>query len=161
MRIRHISETERIELQIVPMIDIVFQLLVFFIMSFKISALEGDFNIKMPRAAVDQQVPDSDQLPPMVLRLSADSAGQLASIRLNERPLSSFQELQQYLIGLLEGGPEEGMGEAEIELDCDYQLKYDYVVAAITAVTGYISREGQIVRLIEQIKFAPPNKPAP
>lgn len=33
-----------------PMIDIVFQLLVFFIMTFKIVSQEGDFHIKMPVA---------------------------------------------------------------------------------------------------------------
>jgi len=30
------------------------------------------------------------------------------------------------------------------------------VIRAITAVSGYVSPDGQIVRLIEKIKFAPP-----
>jgi biopolymer transport protein ExbD len=33
----------KVELNMTPMIDIVFQLLIFFIMSFKIAAQEGDF----------------------------------------------------------------------------------------------------------------------
>ena len=53
MKVRHSSSTgkDKIELQMTPMIDIVFQLLVFFIMTFKIVAQEGDFNIKMPVSA--------------------------------------------------------------------------------------------------------------
>ena len=48
----------------------------------------------------------------------------------------------------------------EVELDCDYNLKYNYVVQAITAVSGY--REGdQIVKLVEKIKFSPPKQAPP
>ena len=65
MKIRHIGTTdEKIELQMTPMIDIVFQLLIFFIMTFKIVAQEGDFNIKMPLASsaggAAGREPDSD-----------------------------------------------------------------------------------------------------
>ncbi|MFT5528125.1 MAG: biopolymer transport protein ExbD, partial [Pirellulaceae bacterium] len=54
MKVRNnkLGPDEEIELQMTPMIDIVFQLLVFFIMTFKIVAMEGDFNIKMPMAAI-------------------------------------------------------------------------------------------------------------
>ena len=42
MQIRNANnEGEKIELQMTPMIDIVFQLLVFFIMTFKIVSMEG------------------------------------------------------------------------------------------------------------------------
>lgn len=50
MKIKSRAAT-KVELMMTPMIDIVFQLLIFFIMSFKIAAQEGDFNIKMPLAA--------------------------------------------------------------------------------------------------------------
>lgn len=48
MKIRGGKEKEEIKLQMTAMIDIVFQLLVFFIMTFKITALEGDFQVNMP-----------------------------------------------------------------------------------------------------------------
>ena len=51
MKVRNQREQEKIEIQMTPMIDIVFQLLVFFIMTFKVVSMEGDFNIKMPLAA--------------------------------------------------------------------------------------------------------------
>ena len=51
MRVRNVDgiKDEKVEVQMTPMIDIVFQLLVFFIMTFKIVSLEGDFHVKMPR----------------------------------------------------------------------------------------------------------------
>ena len=59
MKIRNTDgKGEKIELQMTPMIDIVFQLLVFFIMTFKIVAMEGDFNIRMPAAAPQAAPPD-------------------------------------------------------------------------------------------------------
>ena len=162
MKIRNTTETENIELQMTPMIDIVFQLLIFFIMTFKIVAMEGDFNVKMPIAAPDATVPDMDPLPPMKLRLKAAANGDIASIILNERSFDSFEgqenSLHAYIMSLVNGaaGPGENLPEAEVELDCDYHLRYEHVVKAITAVSGHKTESGDIVKLIERIKFAPP-----
>jgi hypothetical protein len=54
------------------------------------------------------------------------------------------------------GGPGTA-SDLEIELDCDYDLNYEYVVRAITAITGYIEN-GQPHKLIERIKFTPPKR---
>ena len=54
-----------------------------------------------------------------------------------------------------DSGPGSIAESTEIELDCDYRLRFEYVINAITAVSGTI-RDGQIVKLIEKIKFAPP-----
>ena len=160
MKIRHVSGAEKIELQMTPMIDIVFQLLVFFIMTFKIVAQEGDFNIKMPLAAPNESVPNLDTLPPMKLRLRADGNGDLAGMQLGERGFTSFQELRSHIMGLIGTNAPGSLREAaEIELDCDYDLHYKSVIDAITAVSGYTTADGQIVKLVEKIRFAPPREP--
>jgi biopolymer transport protein ExbD len=145
----------KVELNMTPMIDIVFQLLIFFIMSFKIAAQEGDFNIKMPLAA--SAGAPSDDLPPMKLRLSAGPGGQLTGISLGDRRFDSFTQLHHYIIS--EFGNEQGAGSlretAEVEFACDYNLRYEEVVNAISAVSGYVSQDGQIVKLIEKLKFSP------
>jgi biopolymer transport protein ExbD len=165
MKIRHTRESEKIELQMTPMIDIVFQLLIFFIMTFKIVALEGDFNVKMPIAAPDATITEIDPLPPMKLRLRAGADGQIASIVLAEQAFDSFDgpgnNLHSYIMGLVGGdaGPGTGLPSAEIELDCDYHLNYEHVIQAITAVSGHITENGDIVKLIERIKFSSPKQP--
>ena len=154
---RNLSE-EQIELQMTPMIDIVFQLLVFFIMTFKIVSQEGDFNVKMPMAAPNQGAPDDQQLPPMKLRLAADAEGNLQGIALDDAPFPSFEALHQHIRGLIsdEQGPGSFQEQAEIELDVDDNLKYSNIVQAITSVSGY--RDGdRIIKMIENINFASPD----
>jgi biopolymer transport protein ExbD len=165
MKFRHLRTTlaeEKIELQMTPMIDIVFQLLVFFIMSFKIAAQEGDFNIKMPLAAPNAGAVDDSVLPPLKLRLMADAQGRLAAegIQLNERVFADFAGLHAYLRSLI--GDASGPGsvdDAEIEIDCDYQLRYVHAIDAVTAVSGYVDAEGNVIKLIDKIKFSPPEPP--
>jgi len=157
MKVRNAREAEKIEIPMTPMIDIVFQLLIFFIMTFKIVSLEGDFNIKMPASAPSQGAPDEDQLPPMKLRLTAGEGGGLSGITLNDRQFTGLDELHVYIMDLV-GSDEsgEGLEGAEVELDCDYGLRYENVVAAITAVSGEIDDDGSIIKLVEKIKFTPP-----
>jgi biopolymer transport protein ExbD len=142
-----------------PMIDIVFQLLIFFIMTFKIMAPEGDFNVKMPLAGVTEGPPPAD-LPPIRVQLTARSDGQLSQIRFGNRNLGrSFQSLRQAVIDMV--GPDASpsvLETMEVELDCDYHLRYENVIEAITAVSGYVD-EDKVVKLIEKIKFAPPPGP--
>lgn len=139
-----------------PMIDIVFQMLVFFIMTFKIVTQEGDFNIKMPLAAASGAEVDPTALD-MSLRLTANSEGDLTGIQLNDKAFNGFDDLHNHVIALVGGDQPDSFREStEIEIDADYQLRYEYVIQAITAVTGYRTPENEIVKLIEKIRFSPP-----
>jgi biopolymer transport protein ExbD len=162
MKVRNTHKAEKIELQMTPMIDIVFQLLIFFIMTFKIVVPEGDFNIRMPVSAPAAGPPDPNQLPPIKVRLRADAGGTLTNIQMNETGLGrDFSGLRNNLMSVV--GNERGAGSiaetAEVELDCDYGLRYEFVIQAITAISGYRAEDGSVVKLIEKIKFSPPKKP--
>ncbi len=162
MQIEKKGPEAKVEMQMTPMIDIVFQLLTFFIMSFKIVAAEGDFDIKMPLAAKTEGRPP-DTLPPMKVRLTATTGGQLNKIRLNDNDFGlSFDGLHNYIISVIgdERGPGSVQSTAEVELDCDPQLHYEYVIRAITAVSGYTDADGNIVKLVEKIRFTPPKSRA-
>ncbi len=158
MKFRNASKKEKIELQMTPMIDIVFQLLIFFVMTFKIVAMEGDFNIRMPSASPSVNSLADELLPPMTLRLTAGPDGQLSGIRMNDRSFKNFDELHAWIRNLVgnDAGPDAGMIGGQVELDCDYNLAYEHVIAAITAVTGDTTEDGRIIKLIENIKFAAP-----
>ncbi|GAB6165386.1 biopolymer transporter ExbD [Thermostilla marina] len=160
MKIRHTGKrlSEDLKLEMTPMIDVVFQLLTFFLMTFKIVAPEGDFFIKMPVAAPSPGVPSDVPIPPIKVRMTADSQGQLAGLYLAEAKLGSFAELQQRVRGIVGDDPGPGVLEStEVELDCDYDLRYEYVMQAITAVSGYIEGN-RVVKLVEKVKFAPPHR---
>jgi biopolymer transport protein ExbD len=155
------GNVDKVEMQMTPMIDIVFQLLTFFLFSFKIAAPEGDFNINMPAAGTPAQNQLDDSLP-IQIRLTANPDGTLGNILLRDRPLASFDELHSQIIGIVgdDRGPGSVAEKTEVELDCDYNLKYEHVIRAVTAVSGYLTDDGNVVKLIEKIKFSPPKKPS-
>jgi biopolymer transport protein ExbD len=153
------GEGAKIAIDMTPMIDIVFQLLTFFIMTLKIASAEGDFNIRMPLAAPRAGPPDPNALPPMKLFLKADSAGNCARVVMNESEFSGgdrWKRLHSHVAGIV--GEGSLAASAEVELVCDYNLHYEHVIEAITAVSGEI-RNGQVIKMVEKIKFAPPTAP--
>lgn len=159
MKIRRNVEHEKNELDMTSMIDIVFLLLVFFVMTFKIVEMEGDFTIRMPLAGNKGATPDVTDLP-LKLRMNADADGKLTSMSLNEISLGNdFTKLRANIISLV--GTEEPIEDdqgPEIEIDTDYNLRYAYVIQAITSVSGYKDDTDQVVKLIERIKFAKPRR---
>ena len=151
----------KVELQMTPMIDIVFQLLAFFIMTFRIGALEGDFNIKMPVAPPAPGPPSEIALPPIKVRMLADPQGRLAGVFLNDRSLGSQDPmgvLRAEIMGILgdDRGPGSIQESAEVELDCDYGLHYEHVIQAVTSVSGYVDGNGNVIKLVDKIRFSPP-----
>ena len=162
MRFRHGYTTlDKIDLQMTPMIDVVFLLNIFFMVTFKIVLPEGDFNIRMPSAAAARSMDMSESIPtPLVMKV--DSEGKLIDMRLGGRSFGNepdaFLKLHQQIRGMVNdaGGPGTA-SDLEIELDCDYDLNYEHVMRAITAITGYIEN-GQPHKLIERVKFTPPKK---
>jgi biopolymer transport protein ExbD len=150
---------DKIDINMTPMIDIVFQLLSFFIMSFKIVAMEGDFNVKMPLAAQSTGQQDSS-LPPLTVALKASPSGDLAKITLDQNDFgTNFQALHNHLAAHVGQDTGPARDQYEVEFDCDYNLKYENVVNAITAVSGSRDKNGHIIKLIEKIKFKPPRQP--
>ncbi len=155
------EEPEEIQLNMTAMIDIVFQLLIFFIMTFKVVAQEADFNIKMPMASG----PATDILdePPELIRVSLRSGpeGVINSIQVDDEietltfgpDPNLYTDLTNYIEQKLAGdGDPESASETEVEFDIDYGLKYGYTVRAIEAVSGKVSG-GKVKKLIEKIKF--------
>ena len=161
MRIRHGTKTlDKIELQMTPMIDIVFQLNIFFLVTFKIILPEGDFNIRMPAAAAERAVEVSEALP-MTLVIKGSPDGELVELRLAGRSFGNdsdaFARLHQHIRDIVNdaGGPGKA-SDLEVEIDADYGLNYEYIVRAMTAITGYIDQSGEPRELIKRVKFTPP-----
>ncbi|MEN6496132.1 MAG: biopolymer transporter ExbD [Thermoguttaceae bacterium] len=150
---------DKVTFDMTPMIDCCFQLIIFFMLTLKIFTPEGDFNIKMPLAAPSEGQPE-DQLPPIKVRLRATPSGTLQGIEMGNRALGTkYAALRAQIRDLVgdSAGPGDASG-AEVELDCDYDLKYQYVIEAITSVSGYV-KDGTIHKLVDKIKFSPPRKP--
>ncbi len=150
------EESEEIKLNMTSMIDIVFQLLVFFVMTFNPPQYEGDFSVKMP---LSSDAPADDIIePPTVIsvKLSAALDGALSNILVDSVPVDQvdlYGGLTKVIESKLasEGDPDKAH-ETEVDFDIARELKYSYTVAAIEAVSG--KKEGDVVtKLINKIKF--------
>lgn len=157
MKIRNREEQQKNELNMTSMIDIVFLLLIFFVMTFKIVEMEGDFSIRMPLGGGGATTDPTDLA--LKLRMRGDANGSLTSMSLNDLDLGTdFDKLRGDVVRLIgSSAPVEGDEGPEFEIDTDFNLRYEYVIRAITAVSGYKDGD-QVVKLIEKIKFAKPRR---
>lgn len=133
------------------MIDIVFLLLVFFVMTFQVVPQEGDFTIEMRETGAIGGEPQLDV--PLNLRLTAKDDGGLASIRLNGRALDGREELLQLLLDL---DADSTLHEQTLHLACDYELAYDEVIKTLDVVTGRRDEVGNVRPLASKVSFVSP-----
>jgi biopolymer transport protein ExbD len=155
------KKNEEIKLNMTAMIDIVFQLLVFFVMTFKIVALEGDFNVKMPLASSEPQETIDEKLTTLItVKLKSGDSGNIAGIDVDDGFESNsfsgpemFEELTTFVETVLAGNSDPSTAEdVEVEFDIDYNLKYQYTVKAIGSVSGKVVGD-TVKTLVEKIKF--------
>lgn len=154
----HTKEAEEIKLEMTSMIDIVFQLLVFFVMTFRVVALEADFDIKMPLATDAPSESMMDELPTVIrVQLVAGENGGIASILIDDNPLpidDIFGNLNRNVAQILSGSTDpEDEAKTEVEFDIDRNLRYEFTVKAIDAVRGKVEVSGDVTPLVGTIKF--------
>jgi biopolymer transport protein ExbD len=145
------------------MIDIVFQLLIFFMITLQIAEPEGDFNINMPAQGSPNQNSEND-LPDIKVKLQANPDGTLAGLFLGQRNLgvspSAFERLNIEILKIIGRPGDPITKDMAVEIDADYNLHFSNVINAVGACTGRVDkRSGNIVKYIEKIKFKPPTSP--
>ena len=152
---------EKIEPQMAPMIDVVFQLLIFFMLTLKIIEPEGAVNVNMPIGA-PSDASDDALIDAVKVRLLANSKGQLIGVKMGLTDLGNddkaFDDLNARIADRVTNGSAD---EMEAEIDADPELHWTYTMKAISAVRGKMDTSQdppQIIPLIEKIKFAPPRE---
>lgn len=115
-----------VEIQVTPMLDMAFQLLTFFIMTYNPSPIEGQFGLDLlpekpqTQAAAASSSPTSNELPPdlrtLPTMLRADAAGRLAGLTLGESELDDLEGLRTTLKGIV-SDPNLAFDQATIQVD--------------------------------------------
>jgi biopolymer transport protein ExbD len=148
-KMRGTTGEAKVEIQMTPMLDMIFQLLIFFILTFKPVVDEGQFGVNLShlpggRAALPTMVPGMGEespgepreiqfIPPLRVRLVASPAGNLTpgGIVLGDRSLQSIDYLLFELRNMVQGAPD----DFEVVIEADSKLQYQYVVAAVNAIS--------------------------
>ena len=163
MKLAKPSSLSKVEIPMAPMIDIVFQLLIFFMLNLKIVAPEGNFNINLPISA-PSNAPSDVNLPDIKVGLRSDRDGNLVQLTLGGNNLgndnAAFDRLNAEILKII-GRPGNPLTkDIEVELDADFECQYKYIVKAISRCTGRIDpATQQVTRYVERIKFAPAHLP--
>ena len=84
----------KIDINMTPMIDVVFQLLTFFMLTLKTVIVEGDFNIRMPLGASAGAAEDNP-IPPLIVKMTANGEGYLTGVQLGGRSVVGQEVLDQ------------------------------------------------------------------
>jgi len=149
----------KIDINMTPMIDVVFQLLTFFLMTFKVASPEGDFNLRLPKEERSAG-PANTQTEMINIRLVAQGNGDLQHIQVEGNPpltgRGAFTVLHNQIVKMVNIARGAGQDEPEIQIDADDILRYENIVLAVSAVSGQMNPEtGEITPLVKKVKFAP------
>jgi biopolymer transport protein ExbD len=152
MKFRKLRSTigdAKVEIQMTPMLDMIFQLLVFFIITFNPVVYEGQFGVNMsslpggtsslpplvPGMGDDTRTETNDIqfIPPLRIRLVGGPDGNLApgGIVLGDRPLQSMAYLLSELRSMVRGSPD----DFEVVIEADSKLHYQYVMQAVNSIS--------------------------
>ena len=98
---RDIKAPEKIEINMTPMIDVVFQLMAFFLMTFKVASVEGDFNLKLPKSERSAGAANT-QIEMINIALRAHPNGNLAVVQIDNTAPSpyratTFSDMQKFV----------------------------------------------------------------
>ena len=146
IRYREVDNHRQPHLEMSSLIDVVFLLLVFFVMTFQVTAVEGDIDVSMANgAAPTWGEPPRQQL--FLVRLAADANGTLQAIQFDGRTLQSIDELRSVVRDLVSICPRD---ELAVQLHCDKRLRYQATMDAVTAIRGSDPSRP----LIHDIRFA-------
>lgn len=134
-------------LEVSAMIDVVFLLLVFFMLTLNIAALEGVHEVEAAGRGPGQIV----EIPELVVQLSADDDGSLAEVRLNGRLLGHGDDgvklLQQEVTELCASLGSEASQRIQVSLQPDYRLKYGFTARVMGVCSTRKTSDGSLVPL--------------
>ena|SRR5688572_20082136 len=135
-----------VAINVVPMVDVIFCLCVFFMCSFKFKQIEGKFDSWLPR---DKGLGDPSKLPEVIeevrIALFWDEKTQTVTRKIGVRTLKDDTELQKVIRGAYEDFVRIGKPDTPVTIDAAVEVPWHEIVTCI----NLCKREK-----IEKIEFA-------
>lgn len=146
--------SESVELNLAAMLDMAFQLLTFFILTFKPSPVEGQINLKLPppqpvAGAPGVAKPGEDEankdpvknLNSLIITVFASNNGRIATMAVGEANVAGTTALEGRLKQVL--GPESGASFDQVILQVGSKLKYDELMKVVDVCTKQTLANGE------------------
>jgi len=148
MRIRSRGATPaKVDVQLTAMIDVVFQLLAFFLVTFKVAAVEGDFSLRLP--PLDRQLAGR-AAERINVRLSATDDGDLRQVFISDGigfagrdAFDGFRMLSAYIARQIAAARAAGQEDPEIQIAADDGLRYEFIIDAVAAASTFVDDDGR------------------
>lgn len=160
-RLRHAAP--RIMLPLASWIGVMLLLMGLTLFSVPTTATEAETASLLPIDS-PQVTMTASRLANIPVRLKSDPDGNLTEITVGQysvgKDAAAFERLNAELLRMLGRSGNPLSQPVEIEIDADYELRYEYVIRAVAACSGHVDpRTGQLVRFVERIHFTPPRRP--
>jgi biopolymer transport protein ExbD len=127
---RHLKKKP--ELQMAPMIDVVFQLLIFFLVASEVRPTEADFKANLPAGSGPRDAKVEKKEVYRVYLKNLDTEGNVVEVRLNDKKLQDadpFRELESRLNGIPQGARKNML----LVIDGDPTVKLKFIAMALDA----------------------------
>jgi biopolymer transport protein ExbD len=141
-----------VAINVVPLVDIIFCLCVFFMCSFKFRQLEGKFDSWLPKDKGSEGLPDLNLISEVRVALLWDENKQEVTRKMGVRSIPQDDDLQKSISEAHQAWVQKGKPDAPVTIDADKRIPWSEVIN----VVNIIKRCG-----IEKIEFAmgaPPTK---
>ena len=146
------AEDNPVAINVVPMVDVIFCLCVFFMCSFKFKQLEGKFDSWLPTDKGSEGLPSLDLISEVRVALIWDENAQIVHRKMGVREINDDTELQKSIAEAHQAWVQKGKPDAPVTIDADSRIPWEQVIN----VVNIVKRCG-----IDKIEFAmgaPPQK---
>jgi biopolymer transport protein ExbD len=146
------SEENPVAINVTPLVDIIFCLCVFFMISFKFKQLEGKFDSWLPKGKGSEGMPLGSVIQEVRVALFWDEAAQATVRKMGTRVVPDDEELKQLLVDAYQGFVRLGQTEAPLTIDGDLRVPWEDIVDVIN-----VSKQAGIAK-VEFAYMAPEAK---
>jgi biopolymer transport protein ExbD len=151
-----------VELNLAAMLDMAFQLLAFFILTFRPAPVEGDVVLRMPAPRPTTSLPNAEPagaspqnpnpaqgLTSLVITVDHDESGGMKSMAIGDQPIAGWAEFDRRLQAIL-GDAATGFDQVLIQVGSE--LHYEELMRVVDVCTRQKLADG---RRLSKLSFVP------
>jgi biopolymer transport protein ExbD len=139
-----------VAINVVPLVDIIFCLCVFFMCSFKFRQLEGKFETWLPKTGHDSPGDPANPLTEMRVAIFWDPTTSTVSRKFGVRTIDDDADLAAAIVGARDAWRDRGVPDAPLTIDADVRVPWEVVTNVVN-----VAKRAEIARIQFALGAAP------